>query len=287
MTPPPDSHDEWRAVAAAYALDALDPAERAAFVSHLATCAECQALVGSYAPVVTGLGLAVEPEAPPAGLRERTLARATSQPQTRATVSPMRATPPRPAMPVVPPPTARGPSWFLLAASIAAAVGLGMYAWSLREQVAVLRTIAAEASAEVQNVRAELAAVRRDSTRLASAVTVLSATDLRRVDLAGQARAATATARAYVSQTHGLVFSAQNLPALAAGHVYQVWVLAPTPVSAGVLTPAKDGSATATMPMPGDVSPAAITAVAVTDEPNLQGSATPTMPILLVGNVSR
>ena len=287
MMPPPDSHDEWRAAAAAYALDALDPTERAVFVSHLATCAECQALVASYTPVVTTLGLAVEADSPPAGLRERVLARATSQPQTRATVSPIRAAQVRPVTPVVRPTPSSGPSWFLLAASVSVAVGLGIYAWSLREQVDVLRAIAAEASAEVQNVRAELAAVRRDSTRLASTVTVLSATDLRRVDLAGQSRAAAATARAYVSQSHGLVFSAQNLPALAAGHVYQVWVLAPTPVSAGLITPAKDGSATATMPMPNAVSPTAITAVAVTDEPSLQGSATPTMPILLVGNVSR
>jgi hypothetical protein len=54
-----------------------------------------------------------------------------------------------------------------------------------------------------------------------------------------------------------------------------------------VVTPARDGTATATMPMPNDVTLAAITAVAVTEEPNPQGSSTPTMPILLVGNVGR
>jgi hypothetical protein len=118
-------------------------------------------------------------------------------------------------------------------------------------------------------------------------VTLLSAADLRRVDLAGQAQASRASARAFVSQSRGLMFSAEHLPALAAGHVYQVWVLAPTPISAGVVTPAPDGTATATMPMPNDVTLAAITAVAVTEEPSPQGSLTPTMPILLVGNVGR
>ena len=45
------THDEWRAMAAAYAIDALDDADCAASEQHLATCAECPALVASYVPV--------------------------------------------------------------------------------------------------------------------------------------------------------------------------------------------------------------------------------------------
>jgi anti-sigma-K factor RskA len=273
----PLDHDEWRAAAAAYALDALDAAERTAFAAHLETCGECRTLVASYAPVVASLGLATEPITPPESLRARTLARATSQPRV---TSRLEATAPRSLRQAA-------PSWWLVAASVTVAIGLGIYSWSLRQQVGVLRSIVSQASAEVQAVRAELANLRRESTRLGSAVQVLSAADLHRVDLAGQSRASAASARAFVSQSRGLMFSAEHLPALTAGHVYQVWVLAPSPISAGVLTPARDGTATATMPMPHDVTLAAITAVAVTEEPNPQGSLTPTMPILLVGNVGR
>ena len=78
------------------------------------------------------------------------------------------------------------------------------------------------------------------------------------------------------------MFSAEHLPALAPGHVYQFWVLTPAPIL-GVLTPAANGTATTTLPMPANVTIDAVKAVAVTDEPSLQGSPTPTMPILLVG----
>ncbi|HEY6359308.1 MAG TPA: anti-sigma factor [Vicinamibacterales bacterium] len=289
---PPNAHEEWRASAAAYALDVLDAADRKAFASHLETCLECRALVASYTPVLANLGLAAEPVRPPESLRARTLARAVHQPRQTSPTAPTSTMTGRAPLEARAESTAsrtarQAASWWLLAASLMAAVGLGIYAWSLRQQVGVLRTIVSQASAEVQAVRAELANVRRESTRLGSVVNVLTAVDLHRVDLAGQAQASAASARAFVSQSHGLMFSAEHLPALAAGHVYQVWVLAPTPVSAGVVTPAPDGTATATMPMPNDVTLAAITAVAVTEEPSPQGSLTPTMPILLVGNVGR
>jgi anti-sigma-K factor RskA len=286
MTPvDPRPHDEWRALAAAYAIDALDADERQAFDAHRATCAECRALVESYSPAVAGLGLAVDAEQPPASLRARTIARAAAQPQPARGEAPIPGIrlPQSRAVPV--PAARRAPSWWMVGAGLAAALALGVYSLSLRQQLTVLRDLVAQASAEVQAVRAELASVRRDSSHLATVLNVLSAADVHRVDLAGQDRARGATARAYVSQSRGLMFSADHLPALAAGHVYQLWVLkGQTPVSAGVLTPARDGSASATMPMPNDVTPASITAVAVTDEPSPQGSPTPTMPILLVGN---
>ena len=283
MTPfDPRPHDEWRALAAAAALDALDADERAAFDAHRATCAECRALVESYAPVVAGLGLAVDPDQPPASLRARTLARATAEPQPRAEASVQGTRLPESTATRTPQPRGAA-SWWLAGLSLAAAVALGVYSVSLRHQLDVLRTLVTTASAEVQAVRAELANVRRNSSRLTTVVNVLTAADVRRVDLAGKDRASGATARAFVSQSRGLMFSAEHLPALAAGHVYQLWVLAPTPTSVGVLTPAPDGTASATMPMPGSVTASSIAAIAMTDEPSPQGSATPTMPILLVG----
>ena len=56
-------------------------------------------------------------------------------------------------------------------------------------------------------------------------MTVLTAPDLARVDLAGQPVAPDAQARAFWSRSRGLVFSASHLPHLAAGRTYQVWVV--------------------------------------------------------------
>ena len=275
------THDEWRAMAAAYAIDALDDADRAASEQHLATCAECRALVASYVPVTEALGRAVEPVALPADLRARTLARATAQP--RALARPA-ASASRQAAPAG---RSTGAPWWLAAAALVTAAGLGLYALGLRKQIDTLRAMFNQAAVEAQAVRAELAVVRGQSSHLVRAIEVLSATDLRRVDLAGQDRASAAVAHAFVSPTRGLMFSAEHLPALAPGHVYQLWVLAPTPISVGVLTPAANGTATTTMPMPANVTIDAVKAVAVTDEPSPQGSPTPTMPILLVGSTGR
>jgi len=275
------THDEWRAMAAAYAIDALDDADRAAFEQHLATCAECRALVASYVPVTEALGRAVEPVALPADLRARTLARATAQP--RALARPAASA----SMQAASAGRSTGAPWWLAAAALVTAAGLGLYALGLRKQIDTLRAMFNQAAVEAQAVRAELAVVRGQSSHLVRAIEVLSATDLRRVALAGQDRASAAVAHAFVSPTRGLMFSAEHLPALAPGHVYQLWVLAPTPISVGVLTPAANGTATTTMPMPANVTIDAVKAVAVTDEPNLQGSATPTMPILLVGTAGR
>jgi anti-sigma-K factor RskA len=275
------THDEWRAMAAAYAIDALDDADRAAFEQHLATCAECPALVASYAPVTEALGRAAEPVALPADLRARTLARAAAQP--RAFVRPAASAPVRSA----PAGRATGAPWWLAAAALVTAVGLGLYALGLHREIDTLRAMFNQAAAEARTVRAELAAVRGQSSHLVRAIEVLSATDLRRVDLAGKDRASAAVAHAYVSPTRGLMFSAEHLPALAPGHVYQLWVITKAPISVGVLTPATNGTTTTTLPMPANVTIDAITAVAVTDEPNLQGSPAPTMPILLVGSTGR
>ena len=61
------------ALSGAYALDALDPDERAEFEKHLADCGICRAEVDSLREAAAGLADLVE-VAPPAGLRERVLA---------------------------------------------------------------------------------------------------------------------------------------------------------------------------------------------------------------------
>lgn len=71
----PDLHD----LAAAYALDALDPDERAAYEQHYATCPTCRDEVAAHREVATHL--ATDRVAPPSGVRDRVLARIVETPQ--------------------------------------------------------------------------------------------------------------------------------------------------------------------------------------------------------------
>jgi anti-sigma-K factor RskA len=114
---------------------------------------------------------------------------------------------------------------------------------------------------------------------------VLSAPDVARVDLAGQPAAPQASARAFWSRSHGMVFTASNLPALPAGRVYQLWVVsnqAPAPISAGLLTPDPQGNINETFATPQDL-PQPV-ALAVTIEP-AGGVPAPTGERYLVGTL--
>ncbi len=69
------SAENPHALTGAYAVDGLDPAERAAFEEHLATCPECRDEVAGLRETVARIAVAVE-VTPPAGLRGRVLAEA-------------------------------------------------------------------------------------------------------------------------------------------------------------------------------------------------------------------
>ena len=113
---------------------------------------------------------------------------------------------------------------------------------------------------------------------------MLFAPDTLRVDLAGQAGAPASTARAFMSRHSGLAFAANQLPALPADKVYQLWVVPQDrpPVSAGLLAPDASGHASLFFEMPADVPPPAV--LAVTVEP-AGGVPAPTGDKVLVGAV--
>src|SRR5260221_9481054 len=79
-----DARHEFAESAAAYALGALDASERARFEAHLPTCDICQEEVDKYRSVTAGIGGTVEPMVPPAALKARVIAAATSQRRGRA-----------------------------------------------------------------------------------------------------------------------------------------------------------------------------------------------------------
>jgi anti-sigma-K factor RskA len=239
---------------ASYVLGALPPGERAALEAHIATCPDCAAEARSLQRVADALARSVPQRTPSPELRARVL---------RIAGDAARAA-------QLPPPARAGRSaawtWLPLAATLAIAVGLGAYTQQLQRRIASLEArldtaLASAASAE----RATLEA-RRAVDETQSAMGVLAAPDLARIDLKGEAIAPGASARALWSRQRGMVFTAANLPPAPAGRVYQVWVVtAQAPVSAGLLQPDPNGRDLRVFQTPPDI-PAPV-AVAVTLEP--------------------
>ena len=272
-------HDELKSLAGAYVLGALEHDERRTFEAHLSSCGECEAEVRSLRPVVVGLARAVPERSPSPALRERVLTSITGA---------APAAPARPGLEIH-----RGSReksawtdvrvWLPLAAMLAVAIGAAIYAAQLQGRVADLEARLESAMQQVLSADRAMADARRVADEAQSAMTVLAAPDLARIDLAGQAAAPNARARALWSRARGMVFTVSDLPPAPAGRVYQVWVVtANAPVSAGLLTPDDRGRSAVIFATPSDIPPPV--AVAVTLEP-AGGVPAPTGEKYLVGMV--
>ena len=276
------THDEIRDVLPAFALDALDPHERVEVAAHVATCAACTAELAVLGRVVSSVGLEAPPVTPPTELKARVMARVAAERSGRVSVE--RADQSVRAVSSAPRP------WFwnsglTLAASLTLAVGASIYALSLRTELSAIRESAAISSAQASRLRDELASLRRDRVTLQHIMDVLKAPDTLRVGLKGQAGAPGAAGQAFWSRTAGLMFTADRLPALPAGRVYQLWTITGSiPTSAGTFEPDRSGSASVVASVPAGAPPP--DAFGVTIEP-AGGSATPTLPIVLIGTAGR
>lgn len=286
-----NSHDGFDEAVAAYALGALDEAERGVFETHLATCADCQRELAGLDRVTTGLGLAAGAVVPPASLKARTLARATSQPQREhATTDPTsvlrRATDHRMGgLPSSPPAPGRSWTWLAVAAGIVVSLGLLAYVAALQSQIRSLQRTAADAATRAEELRAELVDVRLHSVRLTNMLDVVNAPDLVRIDLQGQSTTPGAVGRAFMSGTRGLLFSVENLPALPADRTYQVWAIPPGAAPVGVGLFDVDATGASSIPLTIPASLANLQTIAVTVEP-AGGSPGPTSAIVLAGSRS-
>lgn len=285
-------HDASLEMAALCAIDALGDEERREFEAHVATCAECAAEVRRLRPLMVDLAVAVPLVDPPPRLRDAvlrgnrmaeiasrtdrsTLAAApeSSPAAARAASSHRAARLPRQVI---------GPPLLAAAAALVIAVGLGLYATSLRRQIVGLRADLRDLAVRLDRSERQLETATRALGSAQVRMAVLTAPDLARVDLAGQPPAPRASGRAFWSRTRGLVFAASALPSLPAGKVYQLWVVtAARPISAGLIQPDSDGSVTASFVTPPDIPPPV--AMAVTLEPS-GGVPAPTGDKYLVGS---
>jgi anti-sigma-K factor RskA len=264
MTP---AHDSLRDDVGLYAVGGLDADARAAFESHLATCAECRDELRSLTPVVAALAHAVPQVQPSSELRGRVLVVSGRAVRDRDRSWPATVV------------ASRG-AWFAAAAALVVAVGLGGYASRLQARIGALGARLADAERALSETRAEMVEARRALGDAQSNVRVLLAPDLARVDLAGPGAA---RGRVYYSPSTGLLFTATNLPPLPAGRTLQLWVVtAAAPVSAGLLAADASGAATVVFDAPPVSGPPV--AFAVTLEP-AGGVPAPTGDKVLVGLV--
>ncbi|MFF8810005.1 anti-sigma factor [Streptomyces omiyaensis] len=241
----PDLHS----LAAAYALDALEPAEREDFAAHLSHCEDCRTEVAEFEATAARLAGAAAQD-PPSALKQRTM----------AAVEGVRQLPPRVPETGAAPRTTRALKRkavpLALAASVAAAVSFaGLAAWQYQES--------RDARQQAQQAEQQLDAVS----------TVLAAPDARTVH--GRATNGALTTVVSSDRQNRAVFTAAGLPAPAEGRTYQLWL-----DRDGTMRPAGFIHSDGTVPLDGDSAGAG--AVGLTLEP-VGGSPQPTTtPLLLL-----
>jgi hypothetical protein len=231
----------------AYALDAVDGAERDRFEHHLRRCRPCGNEVRGLAETATTLAMAVAMP-PPAGLKQRVMNAVGVTRQVPPAVDRRRL---RRA--------ARSSSWVprlataVAAVSLAVAVTFGILQISTQHQL--------------DSARAQNQAI----------AAVIAAPDARIVT---QATAAGGTGSVVVSRAEAkIVFTSAGLPALPATEVYELWLIGPPRIRPAGLLPAPSAGKTAPVLASGL---AAGDKVGLTVEPAGGTSMPTTTPILLM-----
>lgn len=238
------TRQEFEGLAELYALDLLDADEKAACEDYLrAEPGEAGTVLKKAVVLNTRILASVAEIPPPARLKARVVSALSGKP--------------------------RRDSWFWAWAALAAGLVIAVVWVGWRESA----------------VRAELASVRRlldqqsaDARRTAEVLSIVSAPGTRAISpQQGQGNY-------FVNPDRGVVLIASGVQAPAAGRTYQMWIIPKgrAPVPAGVFTPDAQGRVIHTFPTQVDVS--ATGAFAITDEPH-GGSPAPTTTPQLVAPV--
>jgi anti-sigma-K factor RskA len=280
-----DRHDTIGAMLDEYALGQLSQDDRRDVERHVRECDACATELRDLTLVMEGLALSVDPVTPPPALKQRVLASLARQPQAppRSTAESNVVTMPTHGVKV-----RRGihPGWLAAAALVILGLGTALYSSIATRRLLVDDVQQAQsAAADAQTMVVEL---RRELDQYAGqadlAVSILTASDMQSVPMAGREDATGSTARAYWSPTRGLLIVANDLPVPPPGRIYQVWIIGGgMPVSAGLLGERGSGRGMLIAPPPGGFAGGPVT-VAVTDEPP-GGLAAPTGMIRLAGSI--
>ena len=281
------THEELRENLEAWAIGALRVPEAQEIERHLATCESCAAIARSLSLVPLAMQAGQSLETPSIFSRTRLLSTIRGGLASAAATQATAASADTAGVASGDQNAARGAriaSWLGIAAALVLAAFLGWDGVRLRGRIADLTRELDQARAAVAASESRMAMIQRSADRTQSALAVLTAPDVARIDLAGQPGAPKASGRAYWSRARGMVFSAAALPPPPSGRTYQVWVItsAPAPISAGLVAPDDAGHVDVVFATPHDI-PQPV-AVAVTLEPS-GGVPSPTGPKVLVGTV--
>ena len=169
----------------------------------------------------------------------------------------------------------------LAVGSLAAAAGLGLWASRQANLATALQENLDAANTQTRIAELETAAAQRTADALRDGARVLTAADVRTLDLTGQPAAPDARGRLFWSASEGGVFTAAGLPPVPPGLVYQLWLIPDTtPVRAALLQVDAEGHAMAAATTPDGVTepvPAAVTLESA------GGAATPGGDVYLLG----
>jgi anti-sigma-K factor RskA len=260
--------DKFRELYEAYALGALDAEDRSALEAHLATeCKTCAAEIDKARWLVSQLAYLAPQSDPPASLRRAILQTVRAE---AATTQPERE--------------ARRAAWLPAWAWAAAAAMVLLTLFSIyqtRKMQQQLTELEARNAAQ-QQLRAQLEA---DREAYQHALAIVSAADMRPVNLKATGKPELPEIHAYWSAQLGLVMMAAKVPAPVANRTLQLWVVPKSgkPISAGVFLPDANGGVMMITSPQAEIAGAA--ALAITDEPT-GGSAQPTTTPIWVGPIT-
>ncbi len=259
------THEQVLDLAAPFVLGALTPDEERAVREHLATCALSHEELAELGSVVAALAESVEIVEPPASLRDRVMAAAARDLETRRSAAPQSiARPMRPPADVATIRPARPArlGWALGLAAVLAIAALG--AWNLS-----LRSDLDAATAYRQHVEQVLTAAARTGSHSA----ILSSKENPAIG-----------GLAVVASDGSVQVIMRGLAPTSGARVYEAWLIAGlnAPVPIGSFTVGSDGSGYLAA---GGAPAAAGVTVALTLEPG-PGASTPTTPIISAGVAS-
>ena len=192
-------------LAEGYALDALEPDERIRVEQHVAMCPPCLEQVQLLHDTAHLLGFVATPQAPPAHCKRRVLEKVGREEFLR--------TPTR---------RSRTPQAISIWAAVATVAFLMTGTWGMTLQRRVSDSAAAMAS-----MQAQLASVQSERSAMQSQIAYFASTEAVR-SLKAEGSGTGATAKTYMTPgKNEAVLVVSNLPQLAPGKMYQVWVARP------------------------------------------------------------
>jgi len=253
-----NGHEQFADDLALYAMNALQGDERLALEKHLSECAACRRELEQLRGDTALLAFTTAGPRPPQRSKQRLMDAIAKEPRGNQAKEEAHVSPWWSAM-----------RWVLAAALILMGALLSRQNNQLNEEILALQKQSIEQQA--------------DLVRAKEIVATLTAPDAQVVAVVKANTPPQPQGKAiYVRDRSSLIFIANNMPVPPPQKAYELWVIPKTgaPIPAGVFKPDTHGSATViNPPLPAGTEAKAF---AITMEPE-EGSATPTMPILMMG----